>query len=61
MSGLRDDVRTFFTQKPSFVYSLRSRLVLLVILAVAPSLALIYYNADEQRHIEIDRARNEST
>lgn len=50
-----------FAKKIFLLSSLRVRLVLLVFLAVAPSLALIYYNADEQRRIEIDRARNEST
>lgn len=34
MSGLRDEAQTFIAKMPSFFYSLRSRLVLFVILAV---------------------------
>ncbi|TAN42542.1 MAG: hybrid sensor histidine kinase/response regulator [Nitrospirae bacterium] len=50
-----------FAPKPSFLSGLRARLVLLVFFAVVPSLFLIFYNAEEQQHIEIERIKKESS
>src|ERR1700693_4762243 len=45
--------------KRPFAGSLRARLALVLVLAVIPSLGLIYYNAREQRRAAVTRAQED--
>ena len=52
--------RTRLVRRWPFLSSLRTRLILLVLLAVLPSLGLVIYNAVEQRRLGVETARKDT-
>ena len=59
-SGAGGGWRALLQRRWPFLASLRTRLVLLVLLAVLPSLVLVIYNAIEQRRLGVETAREDT-